>query len=169
MELSPLSLAVAMGIAALAALWLARALRRLATRRRQRRARRAEHAAEALLDGLGYRVLERQPRRQWTLEADGEALTVELRADLLVARGRRRYVAEVKTGQTAPALSTSATRRQLLEYGLAYDAHGTLLVDMEQGIVRHVRFPAVPKHRKRSAAWLLALGAAFGVAIARLL
>jgi hypothetical protein len=50
-------------------------------------------------------------------------------------RSIRRRVA---VGPTLPA-----TRRQLLEYLLAFEVHGVLLVDLDEGRVRPVEFPAV--------------------------
>ncbi len=52
-------------------------------------------------------------------------------------------MAEVKTGAAAPQLSTAATRRQLLEYRVAFDVDGVLLVDAEAGRVQRVVFPGV--------------------------
>ncbi len=80
-------------------------------------------------------------------------------------------VAEVKTGERAPSLTTAATRRQLLEYAVAYGADGVLLVDPEAGAIREVDFalavaPAPPTppatHPTR---WFL-LGALAGAAVA---
>ena len=47
-------------------------------------------------------------------------------------------MAEVKTGTYAPRLETAATRRQLLEYGVAFDVDGVLLVDADVGEIRLV-------------------------------
>jgi hypothetical protein len=52
-----------------------------------------------------------------------------------------RLVAEVKSGKIAASLACAATRRQLLEYRLAYDVDGVMLVDMAAGRVHEVRFP----------------------------
>jgi hypothetical protein len=52
-----------------------------------------------------------------------------------------RYIAEVKTGRAAVRLDTAATRRQLLEYRVAFDVDGVLLVDAEAGEIRLVEFP----------------------------
>jgi hypothetical protein len=49
-------------------------------------------------------------------------------------------VAEVKTGEVAPRLSTAATRRQLLEYRVAFDVDGVLLVCPERGTIQRVDF-----------------------------
>ena len=108
---------------------------------RARRARAGEVGAEQLLRAAGYHILDRQVERTWTIDVDGVATNIGLRADLLVGRNGRRYVAEVKTGAAAPASSTATTRRQLLEYRLAFaGTAGVLLVDMERKQIRRVRF-----------------------------
>jgi hypothetical protein len=71
-------------------------------RRRLRHAQGAERRAERLLRAAGYRVEHRQATARWAVRIDGEDAVAELRADLLVRRGRRRYVAEVKTGSEGP-------------------------------------------------------------------
>ena len=150
---------------------LARAWRRSKARRRARRARRGEERAERLLEGLGYQVEDSQVEAGWTIRVDGEDHEVALRADLLVTRDGARYVAEVKTGRTAPRITTAATRRQLLEYRMAYDVAGVLLVDAEAGRVIPVEFPlpagsAQPGSLRRFG-WLAALcaGAAAGLLV----
>ena len=131
--------------------WLALALRawraRVALGRRMRVASRAELDAERVLGDRGYAVIARQPRTTWQLFVDGASVSVDVRADLLVSRGGRRFVAEVKSGPVATRLETPATRRQLLEYALAYSAHGVLLVDMERGRVHEIRVPGLRPSR----------------------
>lgn len=122
-------------------LWLHRRRAGWRSRRHNRVAARAERRAERLLAAAGYRVVEVQPRLGWSIEVDGRHETIELRADLLVTRRGRRYVADVKSGRRAPDLRTASTRRQLLEYLVAYQTDGVLLVDMEARQIRHVRFP----------------------------
>lgn len=122
-------------------LWIARRRAGFRSRRRNRIAAQAERGAERLLARAGYRVVEVQPRLGWSIEVDGRPEPVQLRADLLVTRRGRRYVADVKSGRIAPDLHTAATRRQLLEYLVAYRTDGVLLVDMEAGEIREVRFP----------------------------
>lgn len=120
--------------------WTARRWAR-AGRRRQRRARRGERQAERLLRRAGFDILERQATAHWSLEVDGYDVPCQSRADLLVTRGRRSFVAEIKTGDVAPDPAHPPTRRQLLEYRLAFDVDGVILVDMEQRSVHEVRFP----------------------------
>jgi hypothetical protein len=101
-----------------------------------------------LLEGCGYSVIGAQFGSSYTLAIDGEDLVIPLRADYLVTRGGLRYVAEVKTGVYAPHLRTSATRRQLLEYRVAFDVDGVLLVDAEEERIHVVQFP-LPEKRAR--------------------
>lgn len=144
------AIALVLGLVSLVALtlWVRAKLTRAGARRRARkRSRRAiagEVRAETLLESLGYDIESRQEPCVWTIYVDGEAHEVSLRADLLVSRDGRSYIAEVKTGAKAPKLTTAATRRQLLEYRLAYpDIAGVLLVDAESNRVMDVEFPRV--------------------------
>ena len=128
--------------------WRARTRGSRRSRSRNRRAQIGEGAAERLLERAGFAILERQLHTTWSMMVDGTAREVRSRADLLVqarrVRGIRRgavFVAEVKTGTTAPDPTHPATRRQLLEYLHVFDAHGVLLVDMEAQRVHRVAFP----------------------------
>jgi hypothetical protein len=118
------------------------ARRRWRIRARRRRALQGEQHAEALLEDMGYEILDRQVEQRWTLEVNQEPVPILVRADLLVRRGPRTWIAEVKTGQKAPLITNASTRRQLLEYRLAYrGTDGVLLVNAERGLVQEVRFP----------------------------
>ncbi len=109
--------------------------------RRAHRAAAGEEAAEELLEAHGYSIVDRQVRCLWWMDVDGEEEEFELRADLLVERDGERFIAEVKTGQRAPDPSYPPTRRQLLEYRLAFDPYGVLLVDVEADEIVSVDFP----------------------------
>lgn len=136
---------VAVLCAALVLSWLVARIRRalagLRARRRGRRAVRGEAEAERLLARAGFLVRERQVALVFPIRCDGREMPIALRADILAERDGRRYVVEVKTGDAAPRLDTAATRRQLLEYLVAYRAHGALLVDADRGAVHEVEFP----------------------------
>lgn len=124
-------------------------------RARMDRARRREALAEALLVRAGYTVLATQVTAPCPLWYDGERHEPGVRADYLVARRGRTYVAEAKSGPRATDPTERATRRQLLEYAVVYDVDGVLLVDTESGAVSTVEFPHLARAR---AAWP-ALGA----------
>lgn len=145
MRLDPLLLLVLLLLLLAAALALGwwRAARRWsrASRRRNALAQRGEEAALRLLEAEGYEILDRQVPAFWTMVVDGEPVDVHVRADFWVARGERRYVAEVKTGRAAPDPTLPATRRQLLEYQIAFEPDGLLLVDAEEGRVVEIELP----------------------------
>jgi hypothetical protein len=142
--LGALATIAAVALILAAVLWLRRRAAHRTAVRRAARALAGERDAGALLAAAGYQVLDMQCPLAWTIACDGEPLVIELRCDALVARDGRRLVAEVKTGARAPSLATAATRRQLLEYAVAYDADGVLLVDPEQGRVIEVDFWVPP-------------------------
>ena len=114
----------------------------VASRTRNHRAQRGECEAESMLEGLGYRILDRQIRELGQVWLDGELVEFEVRADLLVERHDVHFVAEVKTGRLAPDPGYPPTRRQLREYARVFDDCGILLVDVELGTVIEVCFEA---------------------------
>lgn len=138
-------LVLAVLVGALIALVIARVLRRWrGSWRAVRRAARAgagEDDAAVMLRGAGFRIVARQARIWWTPLVDGVPHETELRADYLVEFEGELLVAEVKTGDQAPKLETAATRRQLLEYHVAFAADGVLLVCPELGTIQRVVFP----------------------------
>jgi len=136
---------------ALVALVLARLYRRWRgswrARRRAARAGAGEDAAATMLRRAGFRIVAVQARTRWAPLIDGEPHETELRADYLVEAHGELLVAEVKTGDVAPSLSTAATRRQLLEYHVAFAADGVLLVCPELGSIHRVEFPQLTRAR----------------------
>jgi Holliday junction resolvase-like predicted endonuclease len=104
------------------------------------RAVRGEQRAVRLLEHAGWEVVDSQVGQTWSVGVGADTVEVDLRADHIVRQAGRSCVAEVKTGQEAPSVSTAATRRQLLEYRVAFDVDGVLLVDIERETVRRVHF-----------------------------
>jgi len=126
-------------------LWWRASAPRWRLRAQAARAARGEVRAERLLAELGYEVRARQVACTWTVAVDGAPHEVELRADLIAVRDGLAFVAEVKTGDLAPRIENSATRRQLLEYRCAFDVDGVLLVDAENDSVREIVFPLLAR------------------------
>jgi hypothetical protein len=139
--------------------------REVAAHARALRAVDGEERAAALLERAGFAVLERQVPGSWTLRADGEPVTFGLRADYLVMREGRRYIAEVKTGRLAPRLSHGPTRRQLLEYRAAFDVHGVILVDADVETITHVELDVFADRASRRTGWAEAAPWALAVAL----
>ena len=129
---------------ALVCLLAARALERRRSRslarRRWARAAAGEALAEDLLAERGYARGRRQAGGVGWSDCWGAPPPGAVPPDLRVVRDGRRYVAEVKTGASAPLLTNAATRRQLLEYCVAYQVDSVLLVDVEAQAVREVTF-----------------------------
>jgi len=123
-------------------------------RARGERARAGEREAAALLEACGLDVIDSQVTIAYAIEVDGRAWSVPLRADYLVRdrATRETYVAEVKTGALAPRIDHAATRRQLLEYAVAFSsalgADGVLLVDVEARAIHAVSFPIAAANRR---------------------
>ncbi len=139
-------------------LWWTRAAPRRRLESRRRRALDGEREAEDLLRAAGYRVEARQPRAEVVYGLDDDEVLVEVRADLLVRRAGKRYVAEVKTGAKATELANRATRRQILEYAHAFEVDGVLLVDADGGRVSMVRVPdRVSGTSRVGSGWALAV------------
>lgn len=159
-SLPPVALGVLLALAAvLSALLVRRVLRSRVAHRRARRSLRGEKRAAALLRDHGYRVRDAQLSITYHPRLAGESWPVALRADYLVTRQGKQYVAEVKTGERAPSLGHPPTRRQLLEYSVAFEVDGVLLVDVEAGLVQQVEFPRRAVARRSPVLTLVLLGA----------
>lgn len=111
------------------------------------RAGEGEKRALAWLEGLGFEILGAQVAVSYPVQVDDTTVSVGVRADFVVEKDGARYVVEVKTGAVAPRIETPATRRQLLEYKVAFDVDGVLLVDAEAGEVHAVSFPRLATAR----------------------
>ncbi|NVB42578.1 hypothetical protein G6O69_32440 [Pseudenhygromyxa sp. WMMC2535] len=123
---------------------------------RRREARRAHRARKVGKEGArrsqralrraGYEILELEVRGWSELEVDGRRRRYAIRVDALVSRGGRRYVAEFKARERGASLRNRDTRRQLIEYALAFpDCEAVLLVEGERGRVQEVRLPAAQR------------------------
>ena len=159
------ALAFACSLVLLQAAWfsLSRALRRRRMLARIERGAEGEREAAEYMQNAGFTVLGAQVASSYVLLVNDEPQPVELRADLIVEKRSRRFVVEVKTGRVAPRLDTASTRRQLLEYQLAFDVDGVLLFDADSATLRSVEFPEPRKRRAKSTG--LVLVAALAVAV----
>ncbi len=131
-----------LGVLILVLLLVFRLVSQISKRRMRAHARigrRAEGEGYRLLERRGFTLLERQALAEVVVEVDGEAQVFTVRADALVERDGRRFVAEIKGGDSA-TVSSRATRRQLLEYAYAFGVDEVLLVDPGEGRVSRVRF-----------------------------
>ncbi|ADL08060.1 PD-(D/E)XK nuclease family protein [Thermosediminibacter oceani] len=112
----------------------------LKLRKRMEKARISERGAVSLLKKHGFDIVDVQKEASYEVFVNGKPHKVTVRADVIVKKDGKIYVAEIKSGKTSPSLNTSATRRQLLEYYLVYKPAGLILVDMEQRKIKTVEY-----------------------------
>jgi hypothetical protein len=156
-------LVVAAGVLLRLGVALFRLRRRNVIRERSTRGRRGEDAAERALVKRFARV-ERHPRLARQMRIDGVPHRYELCPDFLVGSRRRPIVIEVKSGQDRDPRD-AATRRQLLEYALAFGSSKVGVFDAREGTLQWVELEGLP--RSRRGRWLLAfaLGVIVGLAL----
>ncbi len=145
--------------------------RRMRRRRMSLRMERAvlgEEQAPALLAAHGFTVTGAQVTVEHVVRIDDRDVVIPLRADYLAEKRGSRYAVEVKTGALAPRIETSATRRQILEYRIAFDVDGVVLVDAESRRVHEITFPALERLMEPapSSSWRVAALAFAAVAAA---
>ncbi len=169
------ALAVAFAVVQALMMVLRRRSRRRRMSLRMERAVLGEARAPALLEAHGFAVLGAQVAVEHAVRIDDRVVVIPLRADYLAEKDGARYVVEVKTGALAPRIETSATRRQILEYRIAFDVDGVVLVDAESGRVHEITFPSLERltRPRTSSAWrvlavAIAATAAVLVVLARL-
>lgn len=109
---------------------------------------RGEARARQLLETAGYHLLEEQSLGRYTFFIDEMPNQVQLRADFIVRQGDQIFLAEAKGGLDSADLAKRNARRQLLEYTLAFDVAGILLVDTARGHIQSVRFPGQGRHKR---------------------
>ncbi|MEZ4265583.1 MAG: hypothetical protein R3F39_04330 [Myxococcota bacterium] len=132
-----LALGAAMGLA------LARRRVRGAVGRSRALGAEGEITAESCLIEAGYAIVRRQASEVVAMLVDGDEQSALVRVDFLVSRAGRIYAAEAKGGAIAADPAYAPTRRQLLEYAVAFDVDGVLLVDAARGRILAVDFPGL--------------------------
>ena len=109
--------------------------------RSRRMGTRGEARAWKLLKRAGYKVTQTQVSGEIDIEVDGVLEAHTVRADALAEKNDDLFLVEVKGGDVSADPRNRNTRRQLLEYALAFDTDGLLLVDAANKRIRTIRFP----------------------------
>jgi hypothetical protein len=105
----------------------------------------SEEEAENLLKRHGYNIIGKKVRANVITNVDGQDHLGYVVCDYLVQKGKKTFVAEVKSGQVGIDPTEPATRRQLLEYDYVYKPDGLLLVNMLDQKIYQVKF-SFPKY-----------------------
>ena len=107
---------------------------------RRKRGAKGEIRAVRLLKKAGFSVIDSQISLSGHLYIDGEVENYDVRVDFLVEKKGEKYLAEVKTGESAKVKNRN-TRRQLLEYAKLIGSKTVILVDATQRRVMEITFP----------------------------
>lgn len=137
-------------MAALFVVYIWYAAKRAVISARIKKGLRAEKDAEDFLKNRGYKIEAYQQEFEYLFKADGEEVTVKLRPDYIVKKNGKRYIAEVKCGETASSLCSRDTRRQLMEYYFNLDFDGLFLVDMLGKKIIEIEFESRAKREKKA-------------------
>jgi Holliday junction resolvase len=115
-------------------------LRAKGLRKRFSKSRRAEKEAEKVLMKNGYAVIDAQKSKPLLITIGDKVHRYLVRIDYLVRKRGKVYVVEVKSGEKIPYITNRETRRQMLEYYLAYQPSGILLLNMKNKSISEVKF-----------------------------
>lgn len=151
-----LCLLLVLVVGLIAGVGLARRGARRQTAESRRIGARGRERELALLERYGFEVLETEVAAPGLVQVDSQLHEYEVRADALVRRKRRVYVAEFKGGSESATIQNRATRRQLLEYACVFGVEGVLLVDAHAGRIHYVRFVSPVQERTAGSAALAA-------------
>lgn len=117
-----------------------RALLSLKMKRRVELGQFSQEEAETLLKNKGFKIIDKQKRADIITYIDGKPNLGFVKADLIVEKNGKKYVAEVKAGELVADPLEPMTRRQLLEYKFAYKPYEVLLVNMLDKSIHKIDF-----------------------------
>jgi len=115
-------------------------LRAKRLRKRFSKSRQAEKEAEKILRKNGYAIIDVQKSKPLLITIGGKIHRYLVRIDYLARKRGKVYVVEVKSGEKIPYITNRETRRQMLEYYLAYQPSGILLLNMKNKSISEVKF-----------------------------
>ena len=105
----------------------------------KRKGKKAEQKAIKLLKKNGYKIESFQTTAKGKLLQDDETLTFLIRADLIVSKNKKKFIAEVKSGKAA-SIEEINTRRQLLEYAKVFNTKDLILIDTKKNKIKKIEF-----------------------------
>ena len=105
----------------------------------KRKGKKAEQKAIKLLKKNGYKIESFQTTAKGKLLQDDKTLTFLIRADLIVSKDKKKFIAEVKSGKAA-SIEEINTRRQLFEYSKVFNNKNLILIDTEKNKIKKIEF-----------------------------
>ncbi len=105
----------------------------------KKKGKKAEQKAIKLLKKNGYKIESFQTTAKGKLSQDDETINFFIRADLIVSKDKKKFIAEVKAGKAA-SIEDINTRRQLLEYSKVFNNKNLILIDTEKNKIKKIEF-----------------------------
>ena len=105
----------------------------------KRKGKKAEQKAIKLLKKNGYKIESFQTIAKGKLLQDDETINFFIRADLIISKNKKKFIAEVKSGKSA-SIEDINTRRQLLEYSKVFNNKNLILIDTEKNKIKKIEF-----------------------------
>ena len=105
----------------------------------KRKGKKAEQKAIKLLKKNGYKIESFQTTAKGKLLQDNKTVSFLIRADLIVSKDKKKFIAEVKSGKAA-SIEEINTRRQLLEYSKVFNNKNLILIDTEKNKIKKIEF-----------------------------
>ncbi len=104
-----------------------------------------EKKAAVYLKKNGFKIIEEQSEKEYFIKENGKDIKISIIADFIVKKDGKQYVVEAKTGRSAPQITNSSTRRQILEYSQAFECDGVFLLDIDNKLLKKIEFPDTQK------------------------
>jgi len=134
-------------------------------RKRFERGNKLEQQAKSFLKSKGYTIVDYQSTYEHKFWEDGEAQYADIQPDYIVKKNGKKYIVEVKSGNTAISATNRNTRRQLLEYDYVVENDGVFLLDMENRQLKLIKFMSKAKKRSNRLLKAVIIIAIIGIAI----
>jgi hypothetical protein len=167
-QINPLLLTIVFALAGLLLFLVGASFQKIVSRQKKRSTLKAfredgikgEHRAKEYLLKHGFAIVKEQAYSEQQLLVDGKPRTFQLRADFIVSKNGKLSVVDAKSGTEGVDPTSSATRRQLLEYFIYYDVDDAYVYNSKDNTLHLVTFLTdLIKHRNRMyfGYWLLLL------------
>ena len=127
------------------------------SREHARRGHVAEREAQQVLESMGFKVLDKQVETEIGWWSDQDWYETTITADYLVKRNGHTAIVEVKTGKESKATHRH-TRRQLLEYRIAFSVDHIYLFDGERQQLSQIDFDPMLKGQNSYFRYAIVLG-----------
>ncbi|MCK5824429.1 MAG: hypothetical protein KAG96_03385 [Ichthyobacteriaceae bacterium] len=118
-------------------------------RKRFERGNELEIKARGFLESKGYKIISEQEIHYHKYSVNGKEYKSKLILDYVVEKSGKKYIVEVKSGQSAVSLHDKNSRRQLLEYDFVIENDGVFLLDMESKNMQKVNFDSKKKKKDK--------------------